>query len=334
MKQEYHNNKKKTFVEKVLIKFAPNLMLHRKAEKLPLTINWRRVFILPTKPGLFFGFITFIMLVASLNFNNNMGLMMTFLLVGLAQVAMYRVFFNLRNLIIHGVSTKPVFVGDKAVFSVYLKSLECKYDICIKNNQSKQPLIELPAEQIETVQCHLMTTTRGWITCGNITIHTSYPFGLFYAWIWTNLDSKCLVYPRPENSPPALPFHAQSEGKTNVIIHGDEFHGLKPFQSGDSMRLIAWKRTAQTGELISREFQQNQGEKLLLDFSQILLKDTEMKLSRLTAWVLMAKQSQLDYCLKLPQFNSGFGYSNEHHLDCLKALALFGRNQKTSKGPL
>ncbi len=330
MKQESLNNEDKTFIEKMLTKFAPNLMLHRKVEKLPLTINWRRVFILPTKPGLFFGFITFLMLVASLNFNNNMGLMMTFLLVGLAQVAMYRVFFNLRNLIIQSVSTKPVFTGEQAVFCIHLKSIESKYDICIKNKQSEQQLIKLPAEKIQTLECRLMTTSRGWITCGKIKIHTSYPFGLFFAWIWTNVDSKCLVYPHPENSPPALPFHAQSEGKTNVIIHGEEFHGLKPFQSGDSMRLIAWKRTAQTGELISREFQQNQGEKLLLDFSQIVLKDTEMKLSRLTAWVLLAKQLQFDYCLKLPQFNSGFGYSNQHHLDCLKALALFGKSQKYS----
>ena len=110
---------------------------------------------------------------------------------------------------------------------------------------------------------------------------------------------------------------------------GDDFHGLKPFQSGDSLRLIAWKRTAQTGELISREFQQHQGDKLLLDYSTVPLSDMEMKLSRLTAWVLKAQKLQLDYCLKLPGFDSGFGYSNEHYLKCLKALALFGLENET-----
>ena len=97
------------------------------------------------------------------------------------------------------------------------------------------------------------------------------------------------------------------------------------------MRLIAWKRTAQTGELISREFQQTQGEKLLLDFSQITLNDIEMKLSRLTAWVIQANQQQRDYCLKLPHFNSGYGYSDKHYLSCLKALALFGLNQGSTE---
>jgi len=328
MKQKSHKqkviNEKRTFVEKLLYKFAPNLMIHRKSENLPLIINWRRIFILPTKPGMFFALITFLMLVASLNFNNNMGLMMTFLLFGLAQVALYRVFFNIKSLIIHHVTVKPVFVNEKAIFTINIKSLDTKFDICIKNHLGESCLTKLPAEEIKTITCKLQALKRGWLECGKVKVWSSYPFGLFYAWIWTKLEAKCLVYPMPESTPPPLPIHAQSEGITNIIVQGEDFHGLKPFQSGDSMRLIAWKRTAQTGELISREFQQTHSEKLLLDYSQISLSDTELKLSRLTAWVLSAYQQQVDYCLKLPQFDSGFGYSTEHHLSCLKALALFG----------
>jgi uncharacterized protein (DUF58 family) len=305
-------------------KLFPNLMLHKNKEKLPLTINWRRIFILPTKPGLFFGFVTLLMLIASLNFNNNMGLMMTFLLFGLAQVALYRVFFNLRNLTIDHITSKPVFLGETAVFNLHLSSKESKYDLCISNTLKNNCLTELPANKTTAVYCECKTKNRGWLEAGKVKIRTSYPFGLFFSWIWTHLDARCLVYPMPEQSSPPFPRHDQSEGHTNVIMHGEDFHGLKPFQSGDSMRLIAWKRTAQTGELISREFQQTQGEKLLLDFSKVQLPDTELKLSRLTSWVLQAYSQQLDYCLKLPQFDSGYGYSNKHHLSCLKALALYG----------
>lgn len=308
-------------------KLAPNLMLHKKPENLPLKINWRRIFILPTKPGLFFALVAFVMLVASLNFNNNMGLMLTFLLMGLAQVALYRVFFNLRNLVINNVTAKPVFLGKKAIFTIHLHANESKYDICVKNNNDENCLVELSAESPNTVVYSLNTTQRGWLKCGKVKILSSYPFGLFYAWIWTHFKTKCLVYPAPENSPPPLPRNALDEGNTTVIIDGEDFHGLKPFQSGDAMRLIAWKRTAQTGELISREFQHTQGEKLLLDFSQIPSSDIELKISRLTAWVLIANQKQLDYCLKLPQFDSEFGYSTKHYLSCLKALALYGDNQ-------
>ena len=321
--------KHQTMYNKFGNKFFPNLMLHRKAEQLPLLINWRRVFILPTKPGLFFAFITFIMLIASLNFNNNMGLMMTFLLFGLAQVALYRVFLNIKNLTIDHVTTKPVFLGSQAEFNIHLKAQESKFDICIKKKEDPKKrtcpcLPELQAGEIKSITYKTKTNNRGWLSLGKIKVSSSYPFGLFFAWIWTNIDNKCLVYPMPEQTPPPLPIHATSNGETPVIKQGEDFHGLKPFQSGDPMRLIAWKRTAQTGELISREFQQTHGEKLLLDYSQIPLADMEAKLSRLTAWVLMAYQQQIDYCLQLPQYNSGFGYSSSHHLSCLKQLALYG----------
>jgi uncharacterized protein (DUF58 family) len=328
MKPKSHNPQEKTkksFIERIIGKLAPNLMLHKKPEALPLEINWRRIFILPTKPGLYFAFIAFLMLVASLNFNNNMGLMMTFLLVGLAQVALYKVFFNMRNLIIQSVTAQPVFLGEKAKYTLFLKASEAKYDICIYNALNQDCLIELPADKTRQATYQLETIDRGWQVCGKLKLLSSYPFGLFYAWIWTNLEAKCLVYPSPEYNPPALPRDSQSEGNTTVITQGEDFHGLKPFSSGDPMRLIAWKKTAQTGELISREFQQTQGEKLLLDFSQIQIADTELKLSRLTAWVLISYQQQLDFCLKLPTFNSGYGYSTEHQLNCLKALALFGK---------
>ncbi|MCF6288693.1 MAG: DUF58 domain-containing protein [Proteobacteria bacterium] len=307
-------------------KLFPNLLLHKQFESLPLTISWRRIFILPTKPGLFFGLVVLLMLIASLNFNNNMGLMMTFLLFGLAQVAVYRVFFNLKGLIINHVSAQPVFLGQEAEFAISLKSRLNRYDICtiFADKIGKHCVPELIADESQTLLYKVKPQKRGWLLLGKIKILTSFPFGLFFAWIWTNINAKCLVYPTPEKTPPPLPNHAHSQGATTIITQGEEFHGLKPFQAGDSMRLIAWKRTAQIGELVSRELQQTQGKKILFDYAKIPLADTEAKLSRLTAWVILAQQQQLDFCLQLPNSNSGFGCSSEHYLTCLKQLALFG----------
>ena len=319
-----NSNSKRSFAEKIGNKFFPTLMLHRKSEPLPLRINWRRIFILPSKPGLFFAFVTLLMLIASLNFNNNMGLMMTFVLFGLAQVSLYRVFFNLRNLEINHVSAKPVFLGETAVFKINVTAKETKFAIALQKDDYNYCANSVMAEQQSVLLCKIKPQNRGRIRCGKVKLFTTFPFGLFYAWIWTNFDAQCLVYPRQENSPPPLPLHDGEQGNSTVIAQGEDFHGLKPYQAGDSLRLIAWKRTAQTGELISREFQQQKGEKLLLDFAKIPLAGVEHKLSRLCAWVVMAQQQQLDYCLKLPHFESGYGYSNKHYLTCLKALALHG----------
>lgn len=249
--------------------------------------------------------------------------MMTFLLVGMAQVALYRVFFNLNNLSIDEITVKPVFVGEQAEFHVHLSSMEDKMDLKLSQEISSDTLFELQAED----SCHLVslkeTNHRGWMPMDRYKISTSYPFGLFVSWVWSNSEVNCLVYPRPEASPPPLPTESQNEGESQVILQGEDFHGLKPFQPGDPMRLIAWKRTAQLDELVSREFQHNHGEKLLLDMSKIHLPHLEDKISRLTAWVIKAHQLNLEYRLILPEFDSGYGYSLQHHQECLKALALY-----------
>ena len=67
------------------------LINRRGRESLPVRFNWRRIYVLPSKPGLFFSLIWFVMLMAALNFNNNMGLMLVFMLFGMAQVMLLTV---------------------------------------------------------------------------------------------------------------------------------------------------------------------------------------------------------------------------------------------------
>lgn len=313
----------KSWFEKLGVKFFPNVLMHNRFEKLPLKIHWRRIYVLPTKPGVFFGLVCFLMLIASLNFNNNMGLMMTFLLVGVAQVALHRVFFNLRNLRLEKASVKPVFAGETAEFLIHLSSEEKKFDLVVSQTEVSDSIFELGFSKNQCFRIEKETEKRGWMPLGRYKVSTSFPFGLFVSWIWTQTDVKALVYPKPETPLPRFPHNSGGEGEAEVVLKGEEFHGLKPYQTGDSMRLIAWKRTAQTNELISREFEQQLGQKMIFDFSQINLAHIEAKISRLTAWVIAAQQQGLEYSLVLPEFDSGYGNTMEHYEKCLKALALY-----------
>ena len=51
-------------------------------DRLPVGLNARRVYILPTRAGMAFSLLLFVMLVAGLNYGNNVALMLTFLLAG------------------------------------------------------------------------------------------------------------------------------------------------------------------------------------------------------------------------------------------------------------
>jgi len=306
-----------------LEKVFPNLLMVKKTESIPLKIKWRRIYILPTKPGLFFGVVCVLMLVASLNFNNNLGLILTFLLVGMAQVAMHRVFFNLKDLKIHSVKSSPVFAGGTAKFDIHLESEQEKYDLELTQGKEADSILVLSAEKKKSFILNKPANQRGWLSMDRIKISTSYPFGLFRAWVWTHFEKKCLVYPKPEVKPPAFPQQINYGEKSSHRLQGEDFHGLKPYHPGDSKRLIAWKRTAQTGELVSREFETLSGDQLIFDYSHIQGLDKESRVSRLTAWVMDAHKKNAQFKLVLPTLETGFDSSKDHYYMCLKALALF-----------
>ncbi len=52
------------------------------------TLAYRHIYILPTRYGVFFGALLATMLLGSINYANNLGLLTTFLLAGLGLVAM------------------------------------------------------------------------------------------------------------------------------------------------------------------------------------------------------------------------------------------------------
>ena len=78
----------------------------------PVTrLESRRVYILPTAVGLVFALMAFTMLLGSMNYNNNLSFVLTFLLTGLGFVAMHQCQRNLVGLEVSFAGVDPVFAG-------------------------------------------------------------------------------------------------------------------------------------------------------------------------------------------------------------------------------
>src|SRR5258708_37228321 len=58
-------------------------------DELPLVLRARRLYILPTGPGLSFGLLLFVMLIAGLNYTNSLALLLTFMLAAFVLVGMH-----------------------------------------------------------------------------------------------------------------------------------------------------------------------------------------------------------------------------------------------------
>ena len=89
-------------------------------DKLPRSLHRNRLYILPTKVGMAFAAMLFVMLLGSMNYSNSMGLALTFALSGLGLISMHQCHRNMLDLVVHGVSAVPVFAGNDAQFCVRL----------------------------------------------------------------------------------------------------------------------------------------------------------------------------------------------------------------------
>src|SRR5512145_1592415 len=81
-------------------------------------LDRRRVYILPTTPGLAFGVAVLLLLIGSINYSLQLGYLLTFLVASMAIVGMHSTHANLAQIVLRGVRVEPVFAGDVAVFAI------------------------------------------------------------------------------------------------------------------------------------------------------------------------------------------------------------------------
>ena len=83
-------------------------------------VGARRIYILPTRYGMIYATLLFLMLIGAVNYGNNPAHLLTFLLAGLGSNAIYLTWRNLRGLSVHCDGSAPVFAGQPAGFVVRL----------------------------------------------------------------------------------------------------------------------------------------------------------------------------------------------------------------------
>jgi len=290
----------------------------------PLVLKYRQIFILPSRFGWTLGLLMFAMLMGSLNFNNNLGLLTTFIVAGLASNSMLLAFRNLQQLKILHTGSAPVFAGQTAQLMISLSNtaererpgLEIKHEDCTQ-------VFSLGPGQFAEIAVPLPTERRGWLQPGRLRIQTSHPIGLFEAWSWFWTERPLLVWPRPASHPPPWPEDAddQFSALQKARHDGDEFFSLRRWRLGDPLHRVAWKASQRHDKLLSRELRQPQSPELYFDLARVPGVSMEDRISNLTAWVLRAHREQRTWSLRLGAEMLGPASGDRHLHACLRALA-------------
>ncbi len=296
-------------------------------DRLPVTLQRRRLYILPTRTGIAFGALLFMMLIAGLNYANSLALLVTFLLAALALVAMHACHRNLLGLGVVDLSCQDSFAGEQAAVQLRLANSTTRSRVAIEFETAGQAAVTCtaPANGAALVTLHLATPRRGAVPVGRLRIMTTWPFGLFRAWTWVHVTDEIIVYPRPAGHRP-LPLAAGSRGGAAPRESGeaDEWATLRPFRDGDSPRQVAWKAYARGAPLLVKEYTATGSAERLFEFAALTGLDTEQRLSQLSGWIVKSAADGERFGLRLPQQLIDLDQGQAHRQRCLRALALFG----------
>jgi len=304
---------------------ALSLTRPREPEALPVTIDRRRVYVLPTRFGLFYGTLLLGMAAGALNYNNNPALMLCLLLGGAALASLIAAQLQLTGLDITTIDGEPVAAGQTLLLRVHVQADPSRMRRGLRVDDDD--LLDTSVLNLDQghgeAEVALPTRQRGWLDVPRLRVFTTRPLGLARAWTYVWSDAPLLVYAAPEPNGPPLPSGSGQQAQTRLHPAGDDVHHLRNYRPGDSRRTIAWKPSARRDTLLVREYEQPLGADVVLDWRQLANLDFEARISRLARWVDEAERDGRRYRLCLPgQPDIGPDHGIVHRHACQRALAL------------
>ena len=295
-------------------------------DALPLTLQRRRLYILPTRAGLGFAVLLALMLAAGLNYANSLALFLTFLMGGFALVAMQLCHRNLLGTGLYAAHAAPTFAQRPGTLQLTLtnQGTQARFRIESGLGHESTQATSLGAQGRQHLDIPVAAPNRGLVKIERLRLTTTHPFGLFRTWTWVHAPLEMLVYPRPHGSAPMPSQRGRKSGSRSQGHAGaDEWQGLRPFRDGDSPRQVDWKAYAREAPLLVKEYSSMGSELRIFGFDSLPNLGIEARLEQIARWIVDAEDSGDRYGLEIPGTHIAPGRGTEHRHRCLAALALY-----------
>ncbi|MGQ0658971.1 MAG: DUF58 domain-containing protein [Chromatiales bacterium] len=290
-----------------------------------------RLAVLPNRIGLLLLFVLAVMLLGSINYNNNLGYLLTFLLAGIWVVSVLHTYSNVVGVEVLGAKAAPVFAGEEAVFEIYVHNPQAATRYALEVRPADEAtavalVFDLSPLTSHTVRLALAAPRRGVLPLPRLRLASRFPLGVCTAWMYWHGDASCVVYPHPIGvlPLPVLPDPLLTS-QSGQQAGDEDFAGLRDYRPGDSLRHIAWKVLARERGLHVKKFAGSGEQRVRLRQQDVaFLGEIETQLSQLARWILDAEHRGLPYNLELHGDAVDFGIGGVHRDRCLQALAVHG----------
>lgn len=302
----------------------------RNPRRSEVVLEQNRIFIFPSSAGLGFLVMLLGLLLLAINYQNNLIFALSFSLFSLFLVAILHTYANVSGIRLRAGVADPVFAGELAHFHLHVHAQQRpRHQLRFNFAGGRFQWLELsaPLDSGEVV-LPWPAERRGKLVPGRLQLRSDFPLGIIRCWAMPALDWHCLVYPQPRLLRPLHSFASEGEGEhLNAHADGDEFSGFERYQPGEPPRRIFWKAYAKGQGLLSKRFEQNRADELVLHWDSLAGLAVEDRLSTLCAWALDCEQRGLYFALVLPGVSVEQGSGPVHLARVLRELALFEGGQ-------
>jgi len=292
-------------------------------------------YLIPTSAGVYFLFTNVMILFIGLVYNNNSILLIGFILFTIFLISMIYTHFNLSGIVVDNCEFISGFVGEHQGL---------KYTIDNQVNAKRHALnlalgkgFEIPKifmrevaeKQYQKSEKTFSLLKRGKYNFLKIKVFTTYPFGLFYAWVIFDTDITGYVYPelKGQNLHEKLKTSLREVDVTGQKDDLGEFREHKKYSVGESLKKIDWKIYAKRDSLMSKVYAENEIFTWTFSYASLMHLDEEEKISQLTKWVVECFALNQRWQLKLPGFSPVINRGDDFYFSCLQALATFGTQE-------
>jgi uncharacterized protein (DUF58 family) len=297
------------------------------ADRDPVVLRHRRIYILPTRRGLALLATLAMMLVTAMNYALSLGHALTFLVTGLVAAALLQTFRNLAGIAVSPLAAGEAFAGGEIGFTLSLANAgAARQGIVVAPRAGLPVSVDLPAGATRPVQLTVVAPRRGRVALGRVTLSTDFPLGLWRGWAYVHFPLAGIAYPAPESPPRQLPTGVDGQDVRRSARAADaELAGLRDYHAGDALNRIAWKAVARGAGWYTKQFEgTGGGGTLAFRWAELPPSmDAEARLARLTAWILAAEREARGFSLQLPGTDLPPGSGASHRRAALTALALF-----------
>jgi uncharacterized protein (DUF58 family) len=217
-----------------------------------LTLTQRNVYIMPSRAGWALALTLCVLLVAAINYQLNLGYLLTFLLAGSAAAGMVVGHGNLRGMALHLVPPAGSFAGRPCRFDVVSHNARRKarwgIGLAVHGDAAatEWTWIDVPAQGSTTVQLAFTPQRRGLQPLPTVTAATRYPLGTFRVWALWRPQTQVWIYPAPELNPPPLPpASADAGGRSAAEQPGRFAFNLRSASTGQPFCLFIEQKEGQ-----------------------------------------------------------------------------------------